>query len=302
MNRILGFLGAGMLTLLVLVPAVAAAGPQAQDEHLVFNTGGSITLAAGQMVDLLVVVDGTATIEGDVRSVVVISGTARFVGSTAVDVLAIRSKVMLDGSTSVSGDIRTIDSTIERAAGSSVGGSIRDGIDVASTAVLIGSALFLVYLGFAVAAVFGALALAAIGSRQVRAAGSVISREPGTALLAALGGLVAIVATGLLAIVTIVGIPFGLALLLLVFPLLVVAGYLVAGIWIGERILEHVASGRHRERPYLAAVVGVLTLDVVGIIPIVGGVAALVGFGALILLAWRTFRESPVASVPVTAG
>ena len=63
MNRILGFLAASLLALLVLVPAVAAAGPRPQDEHLVVNTGGDITLPAGQTVDLLVVVNGTATIE-----------------------------------------------------------------------------------------------------------------------------------------------------------------------------------------------------------------------------------------------
>ena len=296
MNRILGFLAAGLLALLVLVPAVAAAGPGPQDEHLVINTGGDITLPAGQTVDLLVVVNGAATIEGNARGVVVINGSARFVGSTAVDVLAIRSSVVLDGSSVVSGDIRTIDSTVERAAGASVQGSVRDGIDVAATALLIGSALFLVYLGFAIAAIFGALALAAVASRQVRAAGSVISREAGQALLAAIAGLVGITVVGTMAIVTIVGIPLGIAILLGVLPCLAIVGYLVAGIWIGERILEQVSPGRNPERPYLAAIVGVFALDVVSIIPVVGGIAAFLGFGAVVLLGWRTFRDRPDAA------
>ena len=77
MNRLFAIVSAALLALLILVPVAAAADPfDAQDEHVVVSTGGDITLAEGQHADVLVVVNGTATIEGDAGSVVVINGTA----------------------------------------------------------------------------------------------------------------------------------------------------------------------------------------------------------------------------------
>ena len=45
-----------------------------------------------------------------------------------------------------------------------------------------------------------------------------------------------------------------------------------------------------RERPYLAAVVGFVVLQVLGIVPFVAAIASLFGFGAVMLIAWRSFR------------
>jgi hypothetical protein len=291
MNRILGIVRAMLLGLLIFVPVAAAADPWDQDEHLLFNTGGDITLAAGQHADLLVVVDGTATIEGDAKSVFVINGTANFVGSRTAGVVAIRSHVTLDAGSVVAGDIRTIDSTVESAAGASVQGTVKDfAADLAGSAVLIASAMLLVYVAFAISAIVAGLALAGLAGRQVREVGALISKEPVTTFLAGLAGLIGIALVGALAIVTIVGAPLGLAILVLVLPALFIAGYLVAGIWIGDMILAQASPGVVRERPYLAALLGLAVLAVIGIIPVVGGIVIFVGFGAVVLLMWRTLR------------
>ena len=50
----------------------------------------------------------------------------------------------------------------------------------------------------------------------------------------------------------------------------------------------------------MAAVVGLIVLPVISIVPFVGAVASLFGFGAVLLLAWRTFRQ-PSAARPVTS-
>jgi hypothetical protein len=300
MNRILGIVSAMLLALLVLVPVAAAADPEDRDEHFLLSSGGDVTLPAGQHADLLFVVDGTATIEGDARAVVVISGTANFVGATAHGVLAIASSVNLDSGTVITGDIRSVNADIVRAAGSTVQGRLIDGFDVVGTATILASVLFIAYLGFVVAMIAGGLLLAGIASRQVRAAGRLIVREPGMSILAAIAGLIGIVFAGTLAIVTIVGIPLGLGILVIVLPLLVVAGYIVAGIWIGEWIVGRMTPGVSRERPYLAALVGLVVLGAVGWIPPVGGILAFVGFGAVVLLILRTFSgqsaNEPTAS------
>jgi hypothetical protein len=292
MNRILGFLAASLLALLVLVPAVAAAGPRPQDEHLVVNTGGDITLPAGQKVDLLVVVNGTATIGGNATSVVVINGTLALAGARVANIVSISSTIILDGTSVVTGDIRTIQSTVNQSAGSTVYGKVIEGFDLAVTAWVLASALFLAYLGFAIAAVVAALLLAGIASRQVRTAEALIRDEPAMTFLSAFAGFVGILVAGTLAIVTVVGIPLGLGTLAIVLPGLAIIGYLVAGISLGEWIVGRLTPGVRRERPYLAAVVGVVALDIVSIVPPIGGVACLVGFGAVILLIWRTMRGS----------
>jgi hypothetical protein len=299
-NRIFGIVSAMLLALVILVPVAVAADPDDLDEHLVFNTGGDVTLAAGQRVDLLVVNNGTATIEGDAKAVVVIDGTAKFVGGTSHGVLAIASTVTLDAASAVSGDVRTINSHVESAVGATVRGRVLDGFDFVGTATVLASVLFIVYLGFVVAMIAAGLLVAALASRQVRSAGSLIGREPGMSILAAIAGLTGIIVASTLAIVTIVGIPLGLGLLVVLLPLLAVAGYLVAGIWIGEWIVGRLTPSVRRERPYLAAFVGIVVLGAVGWIPPVGGIVTFVGFGAVVLLILRTFSgqsaNEPTAS------
>ena len=302
MNRIVGILGATLLALTLLVPVAAAADPSRQDNHVVVNTSGDLTLPAGQHVDLLVVVDGTATIQGDVTGVIVVDGAVNFIGGRASDVFAVRSHVSLDGDSIVSGDIRTVDSEVQQPAGATVQGSIIEGVDVAGAAVLVGSAVFLAYLGFAIAAIVAALVLAGLAARQVRAAGRLISREPGMSVAAGLLGLVGILIAGVLAVLTIVGIPVGLSILLGVLPVLLITGYLVAGIWIGDQIVGRMSPGVTRERPYLAATIGVIALDLLSIVPLVGGVIAFVGFGAVVLLMWRIFLGHDGVAATVDPG
>ena len=83
-----------------------------------------------------------------------------------------------------------------------------------------------------------------------------------------------------------------------VWPAAAFAGYLVAGIWIGEWLLYRGSAARP-ERPYLAAVLGLVVLQLISIIPFVGAIASLFGFGAVLLLAWRVFRQ-PSQPSPIT--
>jgi len=57
-----------------------------------------------------------------------------------------------------------------------------------------------------------------------------------------------------------------------------------------------------RERPYLAAVIGLLILQALSLVPVLGIVSALAslfGFGAVVLLAWRTLRAEGGTHVSV---
>ena len=292
MNRLLGFISAVLLGLLILVPVAAAAAPFQADGRVVINVRGDITFPAGQRADSLVVVDGTATIEGDVKTVFVVNGTANFVGANTGEIVAIASRVSLDDGTVVNGDLRLISAIVSRAPGAAVHGSVSEGVDWIRGALFVGPALFIAYLGFILAALVAAVGLAGLASRQVRATETLLNQEIGTAIIAGFGGLFGIILVAILAMVTIVGIPLGIGLLVGFLPLVAFVGYLVAGIWVGEWIVRQFGRGSQAERPYLGAIVGILALSAVSFVPFIGGFLSFVGFGAVILLMWRTLRQS----------
>jgi len=286
------------LAMALAAPAALAADPQAERTgtvQIAFN--GDVTIPAGDQADFVLVTGGTATVAGEVETLVVLDGAAVLQGATVETVFVNGGSVSLDAQTTVSGDVRTLDSTVTRDPAATVGGTISsvDADLIAATAV-IAPAILLFMLGFVLVTLVAGLALAALGARQVRAAEALITREPGETILFGLAGLVVIPLVAVLAMVTIIGAPLGLAILLMVWPAAAFAGYLVAGIWIGEWLLNRGTTERPA-RPYLAAVVGLVILQVVSLVPFVGAIASLFGFGAVLLLAWRTFRQ-PTTSQP----
>jgi hypothetical protein len=142
--------------------------------------------------------------------------------------------------------------------------------------------------------------LAGLAARQVRQATRLMSTEPLMTGIVGFFGAIVLPVCAVLLMITIVGAPLGFGVLFQVLPLLAYAGYLVAAIWVGEWILRRTTSAPDRERPYLAAVVGVIVLGLVGLVPVLGlisTVASLIGFGALIRMAWRTLRGTPLPAV-----
>jgi cytoskeletal protein CcmA (bactofilin family) len=92
-----------------------------------------------------------------------------------------------------------------------------------------------------------------------------------------------------LIMVTVVGIPIGL-LILLAFPLAVAIGLVLAAFGLADRILNRDRAERSAGGQFVSLLVGVIILAVVGLIPILGFVvgvlALLVGLGAL----WQALR------------
>ena len=301
MTRVLGIVGSMLLAFLILVPAVAAADPwpawpdwsNYENARTLVSIGGDVTLPDGDDAENLVIIAGTATIYGDVKSLVVINGTANLIGSTANDVFAAGSALTMDGSSVVTGDVRSVESTIAQAPGALVVGEVHHGFDFARGALWIAPLLALLYAGFVVAALAAALFLAAFASRQVRATQDLISREPAGSFFAGILGVLSIAVAGTLAIVTIIGIPLGLGIVLGVIPVLAVSGYAIAAIWIGDWFIRQrtPTTGTERTRPFPAAIVGTLVLGVVGLVPGVGGFASLFGIGAIVLHIWRGARR-----------
>lgn len=304
MRRLLAASAAIILSLGLAATALAAA-PMGHTGRVVITTEGDVTIPAGEHADVVVVVNGAAHIQGEVKTLVVVEGTADLAGARIETVVAVTSLIEVGDGTVIYGELQQLDSSIHQTGNVEIGGGITDvsGWFFEATAVL-APALILLWLGFGLATIVGALLLAALAARQVRQAGRLISSDPLVTGLIGLLSIIAIPVGAVLLMVTVIGAPLGLGVLLALLPILAYAGYLTAAIWTGEWILRRASQGPERERPFLAAVVGVVVLGALGLVPVLGlivTVASLLGFGALIRLAFRTFRGTPHPTVGLAA-
>ena len=305
MRRVFVFLTAIVLALGLAAPAVIAADPTVgHTGTLLVAFNGDVTVPSGDVADGVFVTGGTATINGTVETVVVLDGKAILEGAQVKSVFVTGGSVTIDAASTVTGDVRTLDATVTADPAATIGGTVSSlDKDLLAAGAILAPAFVLFMLGFALVTIVAGLALAALASRQVRSAEALIRKEPGETLLFGLAGLVVIPILAVLLMITVIGAPLGLSILFVVWPAAAYAGYLVAGIFIGEWLLNRNAT-EVPARPYLAAVVGLIALQVISLVPFVGAIASLFGFGAVLFLAWRTFREPstarPVTSPPAT--
>ena len=301
MKRLLLLVAALGLVAAASAPAVLAADPTTpQNSRVLVSVGGDVTLPAGDHADAVVVVNGTGTILGDATSVVVVNGALNVQGATVESIVAVRSPVTLGPGSVVTKDVATFDSVVTKTGDAAVQGEVRDvGAGLAGVGFVLGPLLFLAWLGFALAAIASGLLLAALGARQVRAAEAIIRHEPVPTVLVGIGGVFLPIVVGIPLFLTVVGAPLALGMWFGLWPLVALVGYLVAGIAIGDWILGRVTPTVTRERPYLASVIGLIVLQLIGIVPFLSAIASLVGFGAVLILGWRTFRHHGAGETPV---
>jgi hypothetical protein len=300
MRRLIPVAATVAILLALLAPTALAAGPGAGSRQVLLSVDGPVDVAAGEHVDLLVVIDGDARISGDIGTLVVAGGTATLAGASAGTLVVLDGSAELLPGTTVSGDVRTIGGTISQRPGATIGGSVRTlDVDVAAVGLLLVVASIVLFIGLALAALAAALGVAAFAARQVRAVESLISRQPGQVLVAGIAGAVVLPVLAVLLVMTIIGAPIGLALLLVVLPAIAFLAWLVAAIWIGDWIVARLRGAPEPDRPYRAAVLGLVVLAAAGLIPFVTAIATLFGFGALLLAAWRVLRGGYPAGAAV---
>jgi hypothetical protein len=272
-------------------PAALAAEPLPDTGSVLVAVNRTVDIPAGDHLDALVVAGGDARISGDVTSIVVLGGTATLSGASTRSLVVVNGTADLQAGTTVSGDVRTLDGTITQATGTTVGGSVRTlDADLAAVGVLLIPALVLLFLGLGLATVAAALLVAAFGARQVRSVESLIVRQPGQVLVAGVVGAITLPLVAVLLIATVVGAPIGFAMLFVLLPAVLFLAWIVAAIWIGDWIVAQLRGASEVDRPYLAAVVGVIVLAVAGVLPFVTTIATVFGLGAVLLAAWRIFR------------
>jgi len=304
MKRFAGIAGAMLLSLVLFVPVALAADPFPHTGRVLVSTGGDVTVPEGEHADVVIVVNGTATIRGEVNTIVVIEGAANLLGARTETLFAVRSPVELGPGTVVVGDVVRIDSLVHQTGNAQIRGQVTDMVTVLiGIGSVLAPALLLLWIGFGLATIVVGLLLAGLASRQVRDAEILISREPVLTLATGIVGVFVIPIVAFVFIATLIGAPLGLGILFGGLPLLAFVGYLVAGIWLGDWVLRRTSPERVRERPYLAAFLGVFTLQAIALVPILTiltMIASLFGFGAILMLSFRTLRSRGASQPMVT--
>jgi hypothetical protein len=306
------FLASVFVVLALLIPSTAFADDGKDDKGFTMRITGDLTVAKGETVGTVVVIDGTATIDGTITdSLVVIDGTAVVTGSVQGDVTVISGTLDLRSGARVD-NLHLISSDFLRADGVTVTGAIdqSDGIEVPAAFLAALSVYFWAAMTFAI--VVSGIVFAAVGHRQLNEAARLFTGEPSNTLIGAVSFWIGVPILAVLAMLTIVGIPLGLGVLVFVLPAVWFLGFIVAGSWLGQLILNRRGS---EGRPIAATVLGLVLLQLFVIVPVVGAFVALLagvwGAGALTYMAYRaaggkgfgsaSAGQTPVATTPSPA-
>ena len=268
----------------LLALLLAAGTASAATDHVVI-TGGAV-VPAGQTAGDVVVLDGTVTIAGHATGdVVSVSGPVRVTGRVDGDLIAVSDRAFLGPTARVGGDLRYGDERPVLARGATVGGKIsnEDWADAANGwgwVSLFGWWLAVSVSTLIVGALLVWLAPGALGGAE-RAVRERLWATVGWGVALAIG----VPLLAILALVTFVGIPFGVALLLAGIPVLLVAYAATAWI-VGRKVL-----GDRSTSPWVALLVGWGILRVLALIPVAGALvglaATVVGLGALAVALWQ---------------
>jgi hypothetical protein len=281
---------------LALVPAVALAANPTTDDDVLVRVNGPLNLGPNDRVGTAVVVDDNATIAGSVaHALVIVDGDATVSGTVEGDVVVVRGTLTLQPTARVAGDVTLVRSDLNRQQGATVGGDVTN-----RTFDWSGWDFFLLsiylWISLTIIIVIAGLIFAAVGGRQLTGSGNLITNQLGGTIVAAIIAGILIPILAVIAMLTILGIPLGLALLIFLIPGLWFFGYLVAGTKLGAVILRQQQSAH----PYLAALLGLILLQVIGLIPFIGGlidfIAGFLGTGALVLYAWNAWRGPGTAA------
>lgn len=270
----------GMLLVCWLLPAAgaaAAAGDGDDGDRIVLV--GSVLVDRDETAKTIVVVDGDVTIRGEVSGdVVVFDGDITIRGSVAGDVVALSGLATLGRRGRVAGDLVYGDDTPVQAPGSQVAGEVKK-IDFADISVI---AAIGIWVGVTISLLLLGLVLLLLAPRAGEALVRTSRAKPLPSALVGLLAFFLLPAIAIAACITVIGLPLGIVLLLLVLPLYVF-GYLTAALVLGSLVLK---KGR-----VLAFVAGLVILQLLTLIPIAGGLvgflAVFFGLGVLLLALLR---------------
>jgi hypothetical protein len=276
---------------------LATGSASAATDHVVI-TGGTV-VPPGQTVGDIVVVDGPVRVLGRATgNVVSVSGPVRVTGRVDGDLIAVSDRAVLGPGARVGGDLRYGDERPVLAPGATVAGKIsnEDWADAANGWGWVSSWGW--WLAVSVSTLIAGAVLVWLARRALDAAALAVHDHLGATVGWGVAIAIGVPLLAILALVTLVGIPFGVALLLAAIPVLLIA-YATTTWVVGRRVLRTRSTS-----PWMALLAGWGILRLLALIPVAGGLVSLaatvVGLGALAVALWhaRAPAARPEAPAP----
>ena len=272
----------------------AAQGTDDIDAVVVFT--GRAEVAADEALETVVIFDGPAIIEGSVTGeVVAFNGDVRVTGIVDGEVVALNGRVTVADGGRVGGDVVSQREAVVEP-GATVGGEVRR-FDPEVFDNWFGVVSRLAWwLAVSVSALVLGLLLAWLTPRLIDATSAASRTATGAVIGWGLAALIGGPVVAVILMVTLVGIPLGLYLLVTL-GVVSILGY-TASAWLLGRLMV-----REPRSPVLAFLAGLAVLRVMALVPFLGGfawfAAAVFGTGALAVAAWRVrAATAPVAAMP----
>lgn len=274
-----------------------------RDGDVQIRINGPVTIARGDTASAVWVINHTATIDGVVRDGLgVVNGTAVVRGQVDGGVVVVNGHLDVEPGAVIGRDVMLYHSTIARANDAVVNGVIRD-----QTGFSIGAgAIWLIWVSFTIVVVMAGVLFAEIAPVTLADSAQLLVRHSGQAALTALVVVAAVPALAFVSFVTVIGIPLGLVLILVVIPGLSFLGYLVTGAVVGSALSGYRPGLRESASPHAMIALGLVALQLAVTVPVVGGligfIASLLGAGALVGRGWLRRSRARPAPMPVAVG
>lgn len=284
--------------LIAILAALALAAPaHAEDDQIVIT--GDVEVARGQTVGDIVIIDGSVRIQGRVTGdVVAVSAPVRINGRVEGDVVTLAERAFIGAGGRVDGDVKYGDKDPAITVPGVVGGKTEKlDFDEFISPLGMFAAWVALWLAVSVSTLLLGLALLWLAPRSLEAALEIARTATGPAIGIGLAVFFGLPAVAVLLMITVLGLPLGIALLLALLPIYAI-GYTTSAFLLGRAIVKPPTSR------LLAFLAGWAILRVIALIPGVGLLAwfgaTVFGLGALGIALWRA-RRGPVTGAPLTA-
>lgn len=281
------------LTLLSASPVLRAQKVPEHKSDVMIRLQGPITVAKGDSIGTLIVIGNDATVLGTVGDLVVVSGFAQVSGTVSGNVTLINASGRLAPGAIIKKDMLLYRSTIERQQGAIVGGAVHDEGGVSFGA----RALWLVWVSVTLAMIVAGLVFGYFAGPSLEKVADLVRADWTGILITTLFIVCGLPLLAVLSFMTGIGVVVGFFILFVLIPMLALVGYIVAGTAIGRVLLGSRDSSRGK---FGAIALGVLIMQMLAIIPAVGGLVAIVcsqlGAGALVSDRWRRTKAQPLQS------
>jgi hypothetical protein len=280
-----------MLVFLALL--VAAAPAQAGDDQIVIT--GDVVVTREDTVGDVVVGHGSVRIDGRVTGdIVAFDAPVRINGPVEGDVVTFAERAFIGPGGRVDGDVSYGDKDPVITVPGAVGGKTEKlDFDEFISPLGMFAAWIALWLAMSISTLLLGLALLWLAPRSLEAAREVARTSTGPAIGIGLAVFFGLPAVALLLMITLLGLPLGIALLLALLPIYAVA-YATSAFMLGRAIVKPPTSR------FLAFLAGWGILRVIALVPGLGLLAWLAatvfGLGALGIALWRSRRDPATGS------